>query len=619
MKTSSRTFHTVLAASIGFTFAGQAWALSCEEIMNMIDVNVPMSIVVQTITDSGEQFTTDDIRCLVNLGAPPDVVEAAKKMMAASEPTRDEEGQVEVQRTPRGDRRAVGEEEDELGAGRTGRGDEGDEPVESESSGPEQVKQAIKLFRAKKPLTASVDLFEMLEQNTFPDLEAQIQYYLARSLYDLEMYHTAQYYFLEVLRKGPANPYFKHALPKLVAIARYTGDNSELLRIVAKIPPEEFPRSARNHLHYLMGIRLYEEDDLSRAHNYFAQISSRSDLYLRSKYIEGVIFNRQGKLKSAVRSFRDVVREEAEVSSPRELAAVRDLKNLALIDVARIYYGIERFDEAAKYYALVERESSYWPQSLFESAWTSFMRTDLNLTLGQVLTVQSPFFREDEFLPEAVVLKALTYFNLCEYNEVKRLLLAFESSYRPIYTEMKGFVQQYATPEGKKLADHAYDAYFESFPRTSVLPHSLFRRILRNRDLSALVNHLALMDEEIEIIDAQKSRWRDSIGNHLKKVIDVDRQRYKRRAGLLFLSELARTTTTLGDLLAQSEIIRFEVVDAQRVDYEYKMQNPDLGDQFRGLELDFATSVDRVYWPFNGEFWADELGYYYYTEQGSCK
>jgi hypothetical protein len=37
------------------------------------------------------------------------------------------------------------------------------------------------------------------------------------------------------------------------------------------------------------------------------------------------------------------------------------------------------------------------------------------------------------------------------------------------------------------------------------------------------------------------------------------------------------------------------------------------------VDLDFATAVDFIYWPFNGEFWQDELGYYQYTEQGSCK
>jgi hypothetical protein len=29
--------------------------------------------------------------------------------------------------------------------------------------------------------------------------------------------------------------------------------------------------------------------------------------------------------------------------------------------------------------------------------------------------------------------------------------------------------------------------------------------------------------------------------------------------------------------------------------------------------------VNFIFWPFNGEFWVDELGFYYYTETGSCK
>jgi hypothetical protein len=59
-------------------------------------------------------------------------------------------------------------------------------------------------------------------------------------------------------------------------------------------------------------------------------------------------------------------------------------------------------------------------------------------------------------------------------------------------------------------------------------------------------------------------------------------------------------------------------VDAQRQDYEFKMQNPDVaaGDEAR---VDFATDPKRIYWPFNGEFWRDELGFYKYAEHGACK
>jgi hypothetical protein len=246
------------------------------------------------------------------------------------------------------------------------------------------------------------------------------------------------------------------------------------------------------------------------------------------------------------------------------------------------------------------------------------MQNDLNMALGKILTIESPFFRYDEFIPEATILKGLTFFNLCEYNDVDRILLEFEDTYRKMHDEMKEFVKSYATQEGKALADQAWDSYFGSRRKQTHLNKAVFNRILRNTDLAGLVRHMDMMAEEDALVDDQKAQWAGSVGEHVKQILEHDRERYKRRAGLLLLGEMARQTNYLSDLLTQSEIIRFEVLDAQRVDYQYKMQNPDLGDS-KTLEVDFATSVDYIYWPFNGEFWQDELGYYHYTEQGSCK
>ena len=610
---------------VSMFMSGQALALSCDEIMNMVNVNVPVHIVVQTMKDSGQQFANADVRCLIGQGAPPEVVSVAKNLSAtpeevapAAEDPRDQE---------RPNARDAYEEQEQIGEDRRRRRRSAyeDLPEEGADKGSttacdREIEDAIDAFRAKKPLAASKMLYDLLEKDACPTQTTRIHYYLARTLYELKMYHSAQHYFMQVVRKGPASKYFKHALPKLVAIARYTDNNSELQRVVHKIPPNEYPRQAKNHLLYLMGIRLYDQDSLSDARRYFAQISTKSDLYLRSKYFEGVIFNQQGRLKSAVKAFRDVIRdaEGLQIYSEKDLQAVNDLTDLSLLNVARIYYSIQRFSEASKYYSLVPRTSNYWADALFEQSWSTFMQNDLNATLGLILTVRSPYYSEDEFLPEADLLRALTFFNLCEYGQVERELLAFEGRIGPMFDEMKEFTEKYRASEARKLADQAYDAYIESTPHSSHLPTSLFKKFLRNKDFSALVRHLQLMDAEEIRIDAQKSLWKNSVGKHLKTVIAKDRQRYKRRAGLLLLAEMARTSQYLGDLLTQSEIIRFEVVSAQRADYAYKMQNPNLRDQFSGMTLDFATSVEFIYWPFNGEFWEDELGYYRYTEQGSC-
>ncbi len=604
------------------TFSSAAHALSCDEIMNMVNVNVPVHIVVQTIEDSGSQFTADDIRCLQRQNAPSEVLDTARNNSGASEepePQRPEE-----RRDSREDER---QEREMLGESRRDRRtDAYDElPEDGDDGAPitecdREIENARDRLRARKPLAASKILFDVLEGEQCPDQTTKAHYYLARTLFEMEMYHSAQHYFMQVVRRGPANPYFKHALPKLVAIARFTGDNSELMRIVHRIPPDEYPRQAKNHLYYLMGVRLYERDELSDARRYFGQISTRSELYLRSKYFEGVIFNQQGRLRSAVQAFRDVIRDAdgVELENERAIQEVSDLTDLSLLNVARVYYGIQRFDEASRYYGMVPRDSTYWPEALFEQAWSTFMQNDLNLTLGLLLTVNSPFYSEGEFLPEADVLRALTFFNLCEYEDVSEQLLSFEGEMGPISDELREFVERYRGQGRRELHDQAYDEYFGERTQASVLPESLFVRFLRNKDLASLVRHIDIMSAEEDLIDEQKALWRDTVGAHLRSVIAQDRQGYKLRAGRLLLREADAIQSQVTDLLGQSEIIRFEVVSAQRADYTYRMTNPDMNDGFQGLELDFATSVDFIYWPFNGEFWQDELGYYRYTEQGSC-
>ena len=171
--------------------------------------------------------------------------------------------------------------------------------------------------------------------------------------------------------------------------------------------------------------------------------------------------------------------------------------------------------------------------------------------------------------------------------------------------------------DGRELADQAFEHYFQDEGTDSALTEAFFLHLLRNRDIAGVVRHLDMMDAEEDAIQAQKAVWRDSVGAAILQVMEQDRQRYKRRAGLSMLREMAQQYEYIGDLISQSEIIRFEVVDAQRLDYQYRATNP-LIESVEERTIDFATSRDVIYWPFNGEFWDDELGYYRYTENTAC-
>jgi tetratricopeptide (TPR) repeat protein len=433
------------------------------------------------------------------------------------------------------------------------------------------------------------------------------------------MYHGAYHYYLEVVKQIVGNPYFRFALPGLVRIANISGDDTDLLYAIGKIPPEAFPREAQNTLHYLMGRKMYEEGELSQALDHFSKVEPKSDLYMRAQFFTGQINTDQSKFKSAVLAFREVMRAEPPViGNAKDQAQIEGMKDLALLNVARIYYGLQRFDNADNYYEQVDRSSIYWPESLFERAWADFHQGDLNGVLGLLLTVESPFYNDQEFIPEVTVLRALSFFNLCQWKDVEKTLTSFDATYKPMQEELKGFLDQYKTKETLALSDQAWDYYFGPKPPKTALDKALFVKVLRNRDIEGLVNHMDEIDTELALIDVQKADWKTTIGAGLQQIYAEDRARLKKRAGVRMLSELLEQYRNLTDLLQQSQVIRFEVVDAQRADYEFRMQNPDVNST-KDAPVDFATNPRIIYWPFNGEFWSDELGYYRYNEQGQCK
>ncbi|MBO85357.1 MAG: hypothetical protein CL927_08355, partial [Deltaproteobacteria bacterium] len=387
-------------SAIAFAVPQAAMALSCDDIMSLVEHGVPEGVVVNTVKTSGTLFTADEVRCLADRGAPAAVVSTAKGMSSQEDPGA--AAPVPVEKVePQGSELDVEDEfESRAKAGAARELSDGEEQAGRE---PPKLKEAVAQYQAKKPLAASLMLFELLESEKYPEYEPKINYYLGRSLEMLEMFHTAQHHYMQVVRR-PESQYFAYALPKMVKISRITGNDIELKRVVAKIPPDAYPPRAKSDLFYLLGVKAYGKDDLSRASKYFGQVAQNSPYYLKAEYYRGVIYNQQGKLKSAVRSFRDVFRQEMEVANdPRAIAEVSELKQLALLNIARIYYGIERYDESANYYNLVDHDSPHWPEALFELGWANFMQNNLNNTLGQLLTVRSGFFSESEWIPEAHV------------------------------------------------------------------------------------------------------------------------------------------------------------------------------------------------------------------------
>ena len=72
-----RTLIGLSALSIGFSSNAYA-GITCEEIMNLVGYNIAPTVIIDTMKNSGSTFSSADIQCLKDKGAPAEVVAQAQ-------------------------------------------------------------------------------------------------------------------------------------------------------------------------------------------------------------------------------------------------------------------------------------------------------------------------------------------------------------------------------------------------------------------------------------------------------------------------------------------------------------------------------------------------------------
>ena len=658
-----------------------ALALTLDDVKQMVSVGVPDNIIVSTVANSEEVFNlgAEQIIELKTAGVSDKVLEALQAT-AGSKARTTETRESDDEPRGRGDKddgaassrgssdddddgysRRSRSSEDDDGSSRSSEDDDGSSRRRSRSSEddddgssrrrsrsseddddgssrrrsrssrssrsdskskvkktPKKIKELIGRYKDKKYLGASLGFYRVLEEGKYPEQDHKSQYYLADSLYKLGLLHSAQVYFQKVVKAGPdTGSYFSNSLLRLVAIADKTKDPIYLIRTIHKIDADDYPGKVKDDLYYYAGVADFERQDFKAAKRSFARLGKSSTHYYKARYYVGVIQNTQNKKAAAAKTFSSILKGEY-IGDPAEISAV---KQLAMINIARIYYAAERFPRAADLYENIGksvRGGEYWGTALYESAWAYFMSENReHKALGHLLTLSSPFFERD-FIPDATILEALTYYRICEFQEVQVLLDQFKDTYGPIQTAITKML-----PEDASDLNAARDLYVDLYGNKSrqyrKLPLAVFARLEADRSFAGPHNRVLQIQTELSRIRAMKPQWRDAeIGKGLVKQLKSQSKAYKKFAGAALANKLGSLKDHIADLMGQEALLRFEMVSGEYRTYLEKFRNPETAETEEGVEFDFATNPDVIYWPFNGEFWEDELGYYERIEPGAC-
>jgi hypothetical protein len=500
----------------------------------------------------------------------------------------------------------------------------------------EQAAQAKRLFDGEKWLDAALALNRVAKGETGDDEgnKQLAQYHLAIALYRLKFYQGAYGIFSEIADK-PNHLKFNETLLWLSKLATDLPEPADIVERVGKYNDDQVAKFNNSNqrelfwqLNYLLGRYKYRNRQYDDALRLFGKVARESKYYVKSQFFSGISNVQLRKSVPAVQSFQRIVGAIEEGVEVEDEARMRDL---AYLSMARTYYSASiRLDEngqptidstklsaAVKYWNRVDVASEYWLDGLFEESWAYFMAGDYAHALGNIHTIQAPYF-PNSYYPEAEILKAVIYFANCQYDDANTIVARFQQRYQPIYDDLAKVLKKFS-------GDNQEEAFYKFLKdvrdgKADVPPRikTVVENALSDRQLLRHLQYVQVLDDEGARFKKANAQFRDSpLGNDVKDALQLARDIAVRNAGQLARERYERNLAELNEHLRDSAKILIDITAAQRNQLDQAIAGSQVSVQESQRNI-VKPDDEHVIWPFDGEYWRDEQGFYRQTITSKC-
>ena len=235
--------------------------------------------------------------------------------------------------------------------------------------------------------------------------------------------------------------------------------------------------------------------------------------------------------------------------------------------------------------------------------------------LGNLHTLNSPFF-SDEYTPEAPILSSVIFYSNCNYEKTRDTISEFQIVYEPLRDEVKKYLNDFADPtEFYDFLSKLQDSGAAVSPRVRQILNAAFE----DKALKRINAYVRELDREIALIRRSKSSWaRSKLAESIVQETEIIKALAVSEAGRLAKIRLKRVVAELNDLVTQALKIQYEISSAELGVLENRMRGQGFVNRPGREGPVYATDDEHIYWPFTGEYWRDELGYYLYTIKSEC-
>lgn len=348
----------------------------------------------------------------------------------------------------------------------------------------------------------------------------------------------------------------------------------------------------RGRMAYLAAKENLRQQNYGVASGMLKLVKEGDPLYADAKMLDGILLNVQSRPEDALKAF-----EKAGLAARDKPERWKDVLQL---NTARSWYGAGNYARAIDAYSRVSRASEMWPVAQFERAWAHFRIDDFNGTLATLITLDNPFFAQWYF-PESDLLRIYSMFLVCKFPESNTQIDAFRVRYKPVHETLRAW-------RSKSAADN-----FEAVRRfvekddAGELGSMLMRPWAAEERFR---DSLAAVQSADEQLDRMKAVAANPFTERARRWLKERRQALVEAEGQRIKDRFSAQSDEIGNMLGDAEIFTLDILRMKAQLYEMAAKTGEMPDAAKTVQRKERLKKGYREWPFEGEIWADELGYY---------
>ncbi len=478
-----------------------------------------------------------------------------------------------------------------------------------------QISAALGLMKAGQYAQAANSLLLLSRR---PDLEAersQIKYLLGLSLMELNLNQVASFQFVDVIKSNDKR-WARQAIEKLLVVTDRLGDETLLNYAIQRVDVSSIPNQNRDMLYFRLGEIKSKAGLQKESAELYSKVAPSSRYYYSALYNKGLAYAEANQTDLAIQTFKTLVnsRGSSKVDDTNKVAAQ--------MAIARTLYQKQEWLKSIEAYAKIPRDHVMWHNATFEKSWAMLRAARFRSSLSNFQTLHSSFY-EDAYIPESLLLRAIVYLYICKYDEMEKVVGLFESQYGPASEKINGFLSR----------NSSSDAYFQEIQKINVirkdheskkklaLPYNVLKYISEEGSIRRSYSYIKKLADEKKLVDDNPVIKGSALGPYSLRILNNRIKTTKDTIGDLARVQLMNMKTELKDLSEQASFIRYEMINGKKELLKKKIDGKNVNEAQVDDDQDrsFYIKNGYEYYPFQGEYWLDEVGNYHYLGKQSCE